>query len=214
MYTCDSCTKISCKKGDMDNLPANCPCRETENIEKFKKLYKDPEDFKIAHNSALVEAEGYCQLTRVQEIMLFAKKCEYKKIGLAFCVGLLKEAKIFADILRHHGFEVESIICKNGAIPKAVIDISRDEQVRPYCEFEGMCNPIGQAHLLNDKNTDLNVILGLCVGHDSLFIKHSKAPVTVLAAKDRVLAHNPLAALYTTHSYYNKKLYEDDFDKK
>lgn len=71
-----------------------------------------------------------------------------------------------------------------------------------------MCNPIGQAKLLNDRKTDLNIILGLCVGHDSLFIKYSDAPITVLAAKDRVLGHNPLAAIYTSHSYYNKKLYD------
>ena len=208
MYTCDSCNKISCKKGDLENLPSNCPCRETDKQENIKTLYSESENLKLAHNSALVEAEGYCQLTRIQEIILFAKKCNYKKIGVAFCVGLHQEAKIFCDILRHHGFEVESIICKNGAIPKSTINITREEQVRPYCEFEAMCNPIGQAKLLNDKNTQLNILLGLCVGHDSLFIKHSNAPVTVFAVKDRVLGHNPLAAIYTAHSYYNKKLFD------
>jgi uncharacterized metal-binding protein len=48
----------------------------------------------------------------------------------------------------------------------------------------------------------LNILLGLCVGDDTLFIKHSKAPVTVLAVKDRVLAHNPLGALYTARNMY------------
>jgi uncharacterized metal-binding protein len=48
------------------------------------------------------------------------------------------------------------------------------------------------------------VLIGLCVGHDSLFFKHSQAPVTVLVAKDRVLGHNPVAALYTSHSYYQR----------
>ncbi len=51
----------------------------------------------------------------------------------------------------------------------------------------------------------MNLILGLCVGHDTLFIKHSQAPVTVLAAKDRFLGHNPLAALYLAEGYYKKK---------
>ena len=32
------------------------------------------------------------------------------------------------------------------------------------------------------------------MGHDILFTKHSKAPVTTLAVKDRVLTHNPLGA--------------------
>ena len=34
------------------------------------------------------------------------------------------------------------------------------------------------------------------MGHDSLFYKHSKAPVTTLVVKDRKLGHNPVAALY------------------
>jgi uncharacterized metal-binding protein len=48
--------------------------------------------------------------------------------------------------------------------------------------------------------------VGLCVGHDSLFFRHSEAPVTVLVAKDRVLAHNPAAGLYLSSSYYRRLL--------
>ena len=70
---------------------------------------------------------------------------------------------------------------------------------------ETMCNPILQARVLNREKTDLNIAIGLCVGHDALFSKYSDAPVTTLIAKDRVLGHNPVAALY---SGYYKKLYE------
>ena len=69
-----------------------------------------------------------------------------------------------------------------------------------------MCNPIAQAKILNHAQTDFNILLGLCVGHDSLFMKYSKAMVTVFAVKDRLLGHNPLAALYTSHSYYDRFL--------
>ena len=69
------------------------------------------------------------------------------------------------------------------------------------------CNPVGQALLLNEVKTEFNVIVGLCVGHDSLFIKHSEAPVTVLIAKDRRLGHNPIAAL--TNYYYDKFFQRD-----
>lgn len=207
MYTCDSCLKHSCRNGDLSNAPTNCPCRELEKIEEIKKYYLEDDNMKLAHNSALVEAEGYCQLTRIQEIILFAKKCNFTKLGLAFCIGFSSEAQTFANILRFHGFQVESIICKNGSIKKEFINIDREHQVRPTCEFEAMCNPIGQAKLLNDRKTELNILLGLCVGHDSLFIKYSEAPVTVFAVKDRVLGHNPLAAIYTANSYYNKKLF-------
>ena len=67
-----------------------------------------------------------------------------------------------------------------------------------------MCNPIHQSRRLNKEETDLNILVGLCVGHDSLFYKYSKAPVTTLVVKDRVLGHNPVAALYTADSYYGK----------
>ena len=67
-----------------------------------------------------------------------------------------------------------------------------------------MCNPILQARLLNQAKTDLNVVIGLCVGHDSLFYRYSDAYVTTLVTKDRVTGHNPAAALYTSNSYYKK----------
>ena len=67
-----------------------------------------------------------------------------------------------------------------------------------------MCNPVMQAKILNKEKTDMNIVMGLCVGHDSLFYKYSEALVTTLVAKDRVMGHNPAAALYTSESYYGK----------
>ena len=69
-----------------------------------------------------------------------------------------------------------------------------------------MCNPILQAKILNQEQTDLNVVIGLCVGHDSMFYKYSEALCTTLVTKDRVLGHNPAAALYQADSYYAKLL--------
>ncbi|HNV64302.1 MAG TPA: DUF1847 domain-containing protein, partial [Smithellaceae bacterium] len=69
-------------------------------------------------------------------------------------------------------------------------------------QHETMCNPIAQALIVNRQKTQFNILLGLCVGHDSLFFKYAKAPTTVLAVKDRVTGHNPLAAVYTSGSYY------------
>jgi uncharacterized metal-binding protein len=94
-----------------------------------------------------------------------------------------------------------------GSIPKDEIGLADGEKIRPG-QFEALCNPIGQARLLNEAGTELNIVVGLCVGHDSLFFRHSEAPVTVLVAKDRVTGHNPVAALYTSHSYY-RRLRED-----
>ena len=79
------------------------------------------------------------------------------------------------------------------------------------CEKIGpaMCNHIMQARLLNNAITDLNVVIGLCVGHDSLFYIYSDAYVTTLVTKDRVTGNNPVAALYTANSYYNKKFFKN-----
>lgn len=207
MYTCAMCSNHSCEAGDFDKMPLNCPCKEQEEQEKIKEFYLDEENKMIAHFSALTEAEGYCKKTRLEEIMDFAHKCGFKKLGLAFCVGLSREANILCKILLNNGFEINSLACKNGSIPKEFIEIKDNEKIHPG-KFEPMCNPIGQAVFLNKSQTELNIILGLCVGHDSLFIKYSDAPVTVFAVKDRVLAHNPLGALYLSDSYYKNKLYK------
>ena len=133
-------------------------------------------------------------------VAVFAKKINAKKIGIATCVGLLKESRILADILRRHGFEVYGVGCKAGTQKKTSVGIPE------CCEGVGvnMCNPILQAKLLNKAKTDLNVVVGLCVGHDSLFYKYSEALTTTAVTKDRVLGHNPVAALYTADSYYSK----------
>ena len=69
-----------------------------------------------------------------------------------------------------------------------------------------MCNPVLQAKYLNAEKTDLNILVGLCVGHDSMFYKFADAPVTTLVSKDRVMAHNTVGAIYQADKYYASKL--------
>lgn len=197
--------------------PPNCPTLIwKETIEKAKEEYSKPDIFKFAHEASVQEGECYINRDRkpfvphpikprVQEIYEFAQKMGFKKLGLAFCGGLQHEASILSQILEAQGFEVISVICKAGRTPKEYIGIKEDEKVR-IGEFESMCSPIAQAMILNEEKTDLNIILGLCVGHDSLFLKYAKAYCTVFAAKDRVFGHNPCAALYTIETYYGRLL--------
>lgn len=198
-YTCAYCQKHSCHKNEMEKAPQNCPTKnEKKELEEISKVYNDKENYNIAKASAEIVMDNYGTKPRVKEIIDFCNKMKYKKIGLAFCVGLSKEASIFAQILRKHGFEVESIICKVGNVNRKNIGIND-------CDVP-MCNPIAQAEFLNKEKTEFNIVLGLCVGHDTLFFKYSKAPVTVLAVKDRALAHNPLGAIYLADSYYKSKI--------
>jgi uncharacterized metal-binding protein len=210
MTRCTSCGVWACSTGEIDKLPkqGHCPMLSHEEVlSEARERYNDPEIRNISQESARVESFGYCKWTRVQETMEFADRMGFRKLGIAYCIGLKREAATLANIYQENGFEVASICCKNGSIPKEEIGLRDDEKVRPG-EYESVCNPIGQALVLNAEDTDLNIIVGLCVGHDSLFIKHSKALVTCLVSKDRVLAHNPVGAIYTSQSYYRKKLFE------
>ena len=181
--------------------------RDESLVDSLPALAADPWLLQLARESALVEAEGYMRWTRVEETMEFARRIGVKKLGVAFCVGLRDEARLLSRVLAANGFEVESVACKTGSIPKEELGIADHQKVRPG-DFEAICNPIAQARVLNAAGTGLNVVFGLCVGHDSLFIKHSEAPVTCLVAKDRVLAHNPIGALNCSNGYYRRALYE------
>jgi uncharacterized metal-binding protein len=184
--------------------PRYCPTsQETRALDEARAAYEEAETREWAQASARTEAAGYCKETRVEEVMNFARRSGVTRLGVATCAGLLKEAKLFQEILEANGFEVFSVCCKVGSIPKEEIGLADGEKVRPG-RFEPLCNPVAQAKLLNEVGTGLNVAFGLCVGHDSLFFRNSESPVTVLVAKDRVTGHNPIAALYTSHSYYRR----------
>jgi len=127
----------------------------------------------------------------------------YERLGLAFCIGLVKEAAVVEEILKAHGFDVVSVLCKAGRTSKEKIGIKDEEKIHQGTD-EAMCNPIYQAKLLNHEKSEFNILIGLCVGHDSLFFKYAEAPTTVLAVKDRVTGHNPLVAIYLSESYYRK----------
>lgn len=137
---------------------------------------------------------------RIQETWEFARKMGYTRLGLVFCIGLAREAAVIDGVFRKKGFEVVSVACKVGGVPKEELGIREEEKIF-IGNFEVMCNPILQALVVNDAQTDFNILVGLCVGHDSLFLKHADAPSTVLAVKDRLSAHNPLAPVYTSATY-------------
>jgi uncharacterized metal-binding protein len=185
--------------------PAFCPMPvQVELLQEVERTYLEQEGVRrLSLESARTESAGYCRATRIEEIMDFARRIGAERLGIAHCVGLMREAKLARDIFVAGGFEVYTICCKVGSIAKEAIGLRDDEKIRPG-QYEALCNPVGQAAVLAQAGTQLNVVLGLCVGHDSLFFMHSKAPATVLMAKDRVLGHNPGACLYTSHSYYRR----------
>ena len=133
----------------------------------------DSQVIECAEAAADVEQTGYREWPRVRELIEFCKRMNIEHIGIAFCVGLRQETQTLLEILESHGLSVDSVACT----------------------VNGGCNPVGQALILNELGTELNVIMGLCMGHDILFQQFSEAPVTTLVVKDRVTCHNPVGPI-------------------
>jgi uncharacterized metal-binding protein len=195
--------------------PDWCPTLRNQHLmAETLHCYDLPKTLDLARQASLQEASGYADREqqppvshpfkcRLEETLEFGQRIDAHRVGLAFCVGLSREAAILSSIMERHGFEVVGVACKVGGVPKERIGLADADKVH-VGQHETMCNPILQALLLNEAATDLNVMLGLCVGHDALFLQHVQAPTTVFAVKDRVTGHNPLAALYTSRSYYKR----------
>lgn len=165
--------------------------------EEVKTAYTG-DNLKIMKAAACTEGRFYSNITRLEETVEFCKLMGYKKIGMAFCIGLNQEAKLIEEYFSKF-FEVHSVCCKVCGVPKANLEL---EQIKPGRET--MCNPLIQAKILKDEEVEFCVTVGLCVGHDALFTSGCTAPVSCLVAKDRVLAHNPLGAVYSR--YWRRKL--------
>ena len=201
--------------GEGPPQPERCPAKHHGDVveESFALYRGDSEDAKMAHVAGQVEGLCYepipgsdavnARWTRVEDTIAFAKLMGYEKIGIATCIGMLDETQRLADILDAQGFKPLSVCCKTGSIDKLELGLKEDEKVRPGT-FEPACNPVAQARLLNRAGADLNIIVGLCVGHDIIFTKYSEAPVTTLVTKDRVTGHNPVSVLYGQNFYYKR----------
>ncbi len=198
-------TVQACRQGEATSRgPGFCPSKvDPDGLKAAWALYDEEETRKVAQASARVEGEGYCKWTRVEEVIEFSKRMAYRKLGIANCIGLMEQANLLTRVLESHGFEVVSVACKSGNVPKENIGLKDAEKVKPG-GFEPMCNPVAQAELLNAHGAEFNIVMGLCIGHDSLFFKHAKGLSTVLIAKDRVLGHNPIAALQNADMYYSR----------
>lgn len=120
---------------------------------------------------------------RVKELKNFAQLSGLKRLGIAHCVSVQKEAEMLKDELSAD-FEVYTIDCKCGKMPASEV---------LGADAKGIsCNPAGQAEYLAENKTELNIVMGLCVGHDMVFSSKSKAPATTLIVKDREHKHNPM----------------------
>ncbi len=214
---CARCPRPVCNSTAPEEGPANCPRHVMPDvIKKATEQCFSPEFRDFALQASRQEGSGYLRLphapdgpspvkSRLEEIMEFAGRMGYRRLGVAYCGGVQFEASLLVPIIENRGFEVVSVQCKCGSVPKEQLGLEDSEKVSPG-SFEAMCHPIAQAEILNAHQTEFNILVCLCVGHDSLFLKHSQALCTVLAAKDRVYGHAPLMAVYQSKSYHRRVL--------
>lgn len=213
--SCASCPIVKkadrlCMRPD-GKAPRNCPTvLNREMTERSRSVYTEGKFAKFALVASRIERAGYAAAPsgglmatrpRLVETIDFARHMGYKKLGLIFCMGLVDEAGIVAKIFETNGFAMVSAACKVGGVPKPEIGLGPEDIINPE-KPENVCNPVMQAMLMNEAKVDFNIVLGLCVGHDSLALAHLEAPATVLAVKDRLLGHNPLTCVYQYGSYY------------
>jgi len=193
---CHQCKDNACLARYPQGIPENCQAqRFLDLVEESKQQYLEPDDRRFHLAAAKVLKRGGYDWSRVQQCIEFARELGAKKVGLAVCVGLIREGREFARFLDRAGFEVISVACMVGGLKPQETGIP-DEWVNPL----GIsCNPIAQAEIMNREGTEVNFIYGLCVGHDTIFIKHSKAPVTYVVVKDMVTGNNPGAVLLSPY---------------
>ncbi|MDD2798360.1 MAG: DUF1847 domain-containing protein [Bacteroidales bacterium] len=147
-------------------------------MENQKRLYSksDIQTMRMADESRIMGKN------RVDELINFAQNSGLKRIGIAHCIGMQKEADKLKSRLSEK-FEVYSVDCKYGRIPSSEMLENDSKGIS--------CNPAGQADFLSQNDTELNISFGLCVGHDIVFNQKSKVPTTTLIVKDREHKHNP-----------------------
>ena len=197
--TCYKCNCSShCSIGIPNKELENCPITSSPDIQrKAIKMYETDEFIKRANIVSTIVKEQK-SMPRLKDAIEFAKGMGYRKIGIASCAALQNETKITVEKLTQYGFEVSSVCCQTGGDKKIDVTAPKDLAIPTINEYHldyVTCNPVAQALLLNNAKTDLNFIIGLCIGHDITFTYLSEAPVTTLIAKDRLIRHNPAAIL-------------------
>ncbi len=180
---CLACQSKECESG------MSCPY-----LINFTFDFLDATETKMLETARDISLEEERTLCRLSELIYYALGMKYKKIGIAYCTELSEPTEILASVLRRF-FDVHAVCCKAGG--EKLSEMSKGENPKISC------SPMVQAQILNNLGTDLNVIVGLCIGSDCLFSGASKAPCTTLFVKDKSLANNPIGAIYS--DYYLKE---------
>jgi uncharacterized metal-binding protein len=186
-FDCLRCDEKACRRGDP------CPV-----LDRSILVEPSAEVNQLLDTSMDIAFEEERRLCRLAELVYFCLGMGYQRLGVAYCVDLEEAADILTGLLRRF-FQVVPVCCKVGGlrVNDTAMDLGNPTNEEPAKAIA--CNPLGQAAILNDAGTDFNVLVGLCIGVDSVFSKASEAPVTMIFVKDKSLANNPIGAIYSEH---------------
>ena len=98
-------------------------------------------------------------------------------IGVASCFGSIETARTVIEAIESEGMKAALVTCKLGGL--TVKNVGGDGVLY---EHPG-CNPVAQAKILNELSVPVVVLVGLCIGHDMIFIKHCKSYVIPFITK-------------------------------
>lgn len=176
---CTLCSLKGCRKFS--------PC--SDKSEEYIDEYLNDENTRyIKSASALVDNGRAGKLNRLEEIIEYSRLMGYKKIGVAYCYGIEKDAAALRERLTKEGFKAVMVSCTVDGISETRIDKDKTKEVVS-------CNPLGQANAINRSNVDFTILMGLCLGHDIMLQKKLNMDFTTFVVKDRALKHNPILAL-------------------
>lgn len=180
---CTTCNDKVCRKSQV-----SCAREIFDKIEVIGH-YQDQSINQIVKAAAeLVDGGRAGTLSRIEEIIEYAKLMKYQKIGIAYCYGMEQYAKAVENLLTDEWFDVSAVSCSVGGLMQSEVNDSN-------CIHKVSCNPLGQAEQLNAEEIDLTLVIGICLGHDILLNRNLKMDFTTFVVKDRKFNHAPLGGI-------------------
>ena len=180
---CTTCEDKVCRKQQ-----TSCK-RESFSKSEIIDQYQEASHIEIVKAAAeLVDSGRAGTLSRMEEIIEFAKRMSYQKLGIAYCYGMEKQAKAIETLLINEWFDVSAVSCSVGGLKQSEVNSAS-------CIYKVSCNPLGQAEQLNAEKVDLTLVVGICMGHDILLNRNLGMDFTTLVVKDRKFNHAPLLGI-------------------
>ncbi len=180
---CTSCNTKVCRKEQI-----SCEKESFVKSEIIEQYQEESHIGVIKAAAKLVDSGRVGTLSRLEEIIEFAKLMNYQKIGLAYCYGMEQYAKAIETILAAEWFDISAVSCSVGGLKQSEVNSSS-------CIHKVSCNPLGQAEQLNAEKVDLSLVVGICLGHDILLNRNLNMDFTTLVVKDRKYNHAPLEGI-------------------